>query len=513
MTGKDTGYTFRIRDRKISSALAPTIAIGGKVTDGMGKPVSGAEIWLRLFTRERHVLHAKSEAQGRFVLEVPSAWVAELPPWDRANTLWAYASGDQWPTGGYQPGPHLGTAKVAPSGGASDVVVRLGPTFENRFTVLDPEGRPCEGALVEPYYIRTSLGYEPVPEWLLARIGVRTDAEGRVKLPAVPPDLLYQVRVTTPDFGIQLQRTDGSEPRAVVGRTIRLRPVGKIEGRVLADQPEMARGVRLVFTSEQVVNEPAARSTEAWLTEGFADVESDEQGRFVVPAMATGTVRIDAYVDDELPLRPRVPPSVEVLPNHTTTLDVPMAPTVVVRGSVRATDTGEPIPGVRVHVYYGVGRQGADPVSDAQGRYTAPVLPGPIRLQVIYMPEEYVQSRGVGFPFPSYEVPADAKVFELPPLEAVPAKSITGRVIDESDQPVANVRISILVGNRYFGHGKSDRNGRFNLTGVPTTIDPAKVKYQWNPEVGSTMPSECEVVKANPLVLRTLPRAARIDRP
>ena len=51
------------------------------------------------------------------------------------------------------------------------MVIRLGAATDTSFIVLDPEGRPCEGALVEPYYIRTSLGSQPLPEELVARVG------------------------------------------------------------------------------------------------------------------------------------------------------------------------------------------------------------------------------------------------------------------------------------------------------------------------------------------------------
>lgn len=60
-------------------------------------------------------------------------------------------------------------------------------------------------------------------------------------------------------------------------------------------------------------------------------------------------------------------------------------------------------------------------VSDAQGNYTARVLPGRIGLQVIFMPEAYVLlSEGPARVRNdrSLEVPEDAKEFDLPSIEA-----------------------------------------------------------------------------------------------
>jgi hypothetical protein len=290
-----------------------------------------------------------------------------------------------------------------------------------------------------------------------------------------------------------------------------LRPVGRIEGQVIADGANSAPGITLAFHSPERPSEPRAWPVQEWPTEGFADPKTDEQGRFVVPAIAVGDAWIEAIVDEKQPLRPKLPASLRVQAGQTTSLEIPMVPTVVVRGSVRVKDTGKPVPGVLIHIYYGVGRQGADPVSDAQGNYTARVLPGRIRLQVIYMPPKYVWVHGDAFPFPEYEVRADVKQFDLPPIEVRPTKSIPGRVVDQQGQPVGNIWISVVEGDQHYGLGKSDKNGQFNVFGVPVTINPASVKYKWHPAVGpgrpvvSTMRSQCEVPSAPRIPARRSP--------
>jgi hypothetical protein len=335
----------------------------------------------------------------------------------------------------------------------------------------------------------------------MVRIAAHTDAEGRVKLPAASQDTLFEVRITTKDFGIQVQRVEKSKPPAIVGRTIHLRPVGKIEGRVIADPPETARDVRFVFTTEDY-----SGNSPLWRTEGNADVKSDKDGRFVVPVLAEGALRIDVLVNENQPLRPKLPEFVRLHAAITTSLEIPMVPTVSVRGSVRAKDTGKPIPGGAVYIYYGVGRQNAEAVTDAQGNYTARVLPGRIGLQMISMPEEYVQpgepwNRPIG-------VPEGAKEFDLPPVELVPATRIEGRLVDEHDRPVSNTGIDVIDGNRRYGYGKSDSSGKFSVAGVPTTIDPTKAEYQLFTD-DNMVSRKCEVLKTNPLILRALPRESR----
>jgi len=133
---------------------------------------------------------------------------------------------------------------------------------------------------------------------------------------------------------------------------------------------------------------------------------------------------------------------------------------------------------------------------------------------VVFMPSEYVSAAGTGADsINSYDVPADAKQFDLPPIEAVPAKTVAGRIVDQDGRPLAKAHISLHEGDRSYGGGKSDSEGRFVLSSVPESIDPAKVKYGWTPENGSTMPTDCEILQTDPLVLRALPRDPAQDRP
>lgn len=129
---------------------ASGVTVRGKVTDESGKPVAGAEVWLPwgIFGVGRvHALHGESDSEGRFALEVPAAWISDPRPWDRWQTLWAHADGHQ-----------LGSGMARFPDGASDVTIRLGPPADTSFVVSDPDGRPCAGALVEPYYVRTATG-------------------------------------------------------------------------------------------------------------------------------------------------------------------------------------------------------------------------------------------------------------------------------------------------------------------------------------------------------------------
>ena len=87
-----------------------------------------------------------------------------------------------------------------------------------------------------------------MPAGLKQRVSGRTDANGRVLLPALARESLYSVSVTTEKYGTQIQRFT-VDPSTLAERTIRLRPVGRIEGRVIADKPEWVPGLRCTITT------------------------------------------------------------------------------------------------------------------------------------------------------------------------------------------------------------------------------------------------------------------------
>src|SRR5206468_7390477 len=127
-------------------------------------------------------------------------------------------------------------------------------------------------------------------------------------------------------------------------RTIRLRPVGRVQGRIVADRPELARGITLYFTTEEGVR------LGSWSAEGEAHAVTDDQGRFSVPALASGMMRVEGGVDPALPARLRLPELVPVRPADATRLEIALEPAVKVRGIVRARESGTPLADASISV-------------------------------------------------------------------------------------------------------------------------------------------------------------------
>ncbi len=126
-----------------------------------------------------------------------------------------------------------------------------------------------------------------------------------------------------------------------------------------------------------------------WEAEGAAVVETDEQGRFRIPAIASGPVSITvARLPTESLFAPRLRTDVRVTAGETAHVEIRMEKLVRVKGTIRTDDTQMPVAAAEIFVGYGESPQGERVTSDKQGRYEVRVLPGTVSTQVVYTPPE-----------------------------------------------------------------------------------------------------------------------------
>lgn len=451
--------------------------IRGTVVDQQRKAISRAKLWYEYAysrrDREHLSVSTRSDAEGKFTLEVP--------PLAPDGKWFARADADIW---AFSPKHCL--ASVSPrhpesKKDASGLRIELAPASDSSVVVLDPQGNPVAGVIVEPTNYRTRRGYDVIPEAAKPLVGARTDDNGRARLPWLARDRMFNVWVTTKKYGVQTQRftVKADQPAE---RVVRLRPVCRIQGRVIAAKPEWARENRLVFTTEENWKQGGARPP--WPTEGHADVTTDEDGRFEIPVIAAGRLSmLDTVIDETLPVRLDLPERGELPAGETTVFELPMLKLVDIRGSILAEDTGEPLKGIKVHVYYGKMRQGTDVVSNAKGQFSARVLPGRVRFQPMNLHStNYLQ---FGSPRPQ-QVSADANGFELPPIKVVPSKPVDGRLVDEDGAPVAQAEVIAYYRNWLCSAAKTERDGRFTLPKMPTAVKPEEASYRVVLGVGET---------------------------
>jgi hypothetical protein len=199
-------------------------------------------------------------------------------------------------------------------------------------------------------------------------------------------------------------------------------------------------------------------------TNGEAVVETDKQGRFGIPAIATGPVSISvARLPNESPFAPRLPNDIWVTPGENLHVEIPVEKLVRVKGTIRTDDTQMSVAGAEISILYNKDLQWDFGTSDSQGRYEAQVLPGDIRTQVVFVPREthYVE---VGEHWNKrIQVPPGLNEFELPPIVLSPTETCTGTLIDQDGHPIAGAYVSGICGHRRYGFAETNGRGEFTL--------------------------------------------------
>jgi hypothetical protein len=452
-----------VRGNVAAEETAPRQVVGS-VVDEQGKPAAAARLWWRV----RHTpderdstVEGASDEEGKFRLQAPPAWKPERPS-AASNMLWVLAKGKSLTV--------VRAIQESDSNGKeTGLVIRLSPAGDTSFRVFDSRGAPLAGVTVEPWhFLGPHNGYDIIPEPIRNRLRATTDGSGTVEMPAMPRKGFLTAQLAEESFGIQQVRLDDLES-APAERLITLRETGRIEGRLIADKPEWTRGVKLFFTTSldsRYLGENFAADAE-----GTAGTVTDDAGRFVVPAIASGKLRIESRAVKNSPFLPNLPENVEVRRGATSEVEIPMIEGLVVRGRIRTEDTQEPVPGAEIHIYYGVQRQGENVVSDAAGRFEALALPGKVAAQVIVLPKEFGERyEQTGAPWSErQETGANAREFELRPIVLSRVAAIEGKLLDHRGRPMAKTRLNGVVKFRRYGFGQTDDEGRFSIN-VPRQI-------------------------------------------
>lgn len=424
--------------------------VRGRVVDATGEPIAGAQLWLPLQYQPKRTVQTTADDAGHFELRCPADWIS--PRVSRsAWTVWFYAPGYSIQS--------QSVYEVIRGSSEQEYTIQLPPESDTRFRVLTPEGQPLAGVLVQPQNYKTSVGYALVPEEMLPVVSARTDTNGLVTLPAIQSDLLFRLEMSNDEFGRQTIRMDYNS--AMPDREIRLRPTATIKGRLVGDDPTWVRGVRLAFTTDN--------RDEGKEPQGIADVVTDDQGLFEVPVIASGgPLRPYVNLDPELPVRPLLRDDRYLTAGETLQLEIPLVAAPLVHGKVVVKSTGQPVANAEISLGYGGFRQSDLVITDETGRYEGRALPGDVRVHIIALPRGLVQ---LGAPWNEpYQVPANVEAFELPTIEVVGTREVSGQLIDTNDQPLANISVMAVEENRRYGFGTSDAEGRFKLD-VPDGVD------------------------------------------
>ena len=226
---------------------------------------------------------------------------------------------------------------------------------------------------------------------------------------------------------------------------------GHIDGRLDVQGGQLPPGLKITVQTESQLSNGHRVGTY-----GEQEVEVAADGRFKIEDIAAGPITILPFLDDDQPLRAEVPPDVRVEQGKTTSLVIPVRRGVLVRGQVRKQDTKQGYPDFQLVLLYGQSARDHrdmlhkyDIETDAEGRFTAVVPPGPIELRPLSAPRDYLDveswTHTGGYWGSRRIVPAAeendtsrARACDLEPIDLAPAATISGRLVDLDMKPLGN---------------------------------------------------------------------------
>ena len=394
--------------------------LSGVVVGPDGRPSPGALVVAAggAWDGEPPVLmgRATADGEGRFVLEL-----GDEPSGCDRPTLWAFG-----------PGLVAASSPIDRDAlGGRPTRLTLGPPGRSTFVVAGPDGRPVAGARITPR--RVAREVPEIPEAIAALGSSTTDRDGRAVLSAFRPEELLAVDVEAEGFGLQPREFRTPEGMADVGsKSIALAAVGRVSGRVVAEDPQAVAGLAVRVTSSTAGRGGA--------NAGLAPATTDASGRFEVPAIAAGVVTVRVRPRAGSPDLPARVPRRGLEAGRGVEVEIPLIRGVRVVGEAVDDRDGRPIAGAVVSVVPSGPLEPSRVRSDAQGRFEAYVPSGLVSHRVLKVPAPYLCPPEFVGPRP-VEVPAAIARFELPKVALTRGADLRGSVLDELDQPEGGARV------------------------------------------------------------------------
>jgi hypothetical protein len=477
-----------------ADASKPERAIGGTIVDHEGKPVGQALVfwrlqdWLGLLTA-----NAKTDASGQFRIPQPAV--------GKGNGI--YGPGWLWIVTPQKQLSVFPVPRDALQSDAQPLRLTLPQPAALQVTVRDPAGKPLVGAKVSLNRRHTpdADGHgvtQSVPDVVANLVAETTNEHGVVVFPGVNPCETEGLRVTTPQSG-QQDCWYGEPSEKTPAREITLRPVGRVKGRLAADSPEGVRGRKIKVSTMR-----ATERRSSTVPSGTAEVVTDEQGRFNIPAIAEGKVSVEvefAPHDRYLPVSPWTDAGL-LQTGGEIDVELPLERGIRVHGIIRESGSGRPLP--EIGVLYRI---------DLEHRCMLfAVLPNPDGRFEFFWLSRWDSPRELGLavtPFlggcDPWAVPfwgtecyvgrdrsPDCKELEVPPIEMA---QLHGRVVDAAGKSIAHATTADVFSEieadgtkvsrkLYSPQAKTDDAGRFIAWVNPnqrlrlTITSPGMVAYE-----------------------------------
>ena len=459
------------------------IEIVGSVVDAKGSPVSNC--WVGMFVMpktadderksaessfeqgERFVLEAKTGADGRFTMAAPrdhhafdgSFWAIQpdgAAGFVRLNCTWGYLQE---------------RLKIQV---ADDVAT---------VHVVDDKGRDVPNASVRLEAVRNRRAATiRLPAKVRQSLAASTDGQGRVSWRGWPATAIRGVAVSTRDHGTQYlsDRLASSWVKRGKALQLHLRPVASIRGRVGGFDPQRDAGLQLQIRTQDHDGRPPMFGREV------VDVADD--GAFSVSRIAAGRVAVISSLAADAEHKLRAAPIAILEPGENRSLPndrLQMVRAVTVRQRIIKSDSGKGLPKMRLRVLWGNAvksdgswRSSKATMTDADGWWTAKVLPGLVNVRIRSLPDGYQGTAWFdgrnGYLGVEHDIPATDKIVTLPPERYVPAKKWSGQLLLPDGTKAADWSVyghPISWDDVGVGGVQTDREGRFTWT-YPTGYKP-----------------------------------------
>ena len=429
-------------ERLLYLVLATGATLSGQVVDDTDAPVPGATLrlgesregdasrsWSRAMLDPRPRPETTSDPDGAF------AWEHLRPgSWDLVVNAEGYAEERV-------PGIELEEGRARDLG-----LLRLatGTPLEGR--VQDADGAPLEGAVVHliarsPSFVTVSTGGPAAPDAV-------SDADGHFSLPDRRPgeeiDLLVQREGFVPR----------DVPGVVVGGeliVVELEPAARLSGTVLGDDGGGVAGATVMATTEGGTAGPGGR---LWSGEVLSSTASDDEGRFELGDLPAARLTLRVEAGGWLPEERS---GLEVSSGDNDLLTIRLRRGASVEGRVFGAD-GAPVADAAV----GVVEEGLHDISgistDADGHY---------RLEGVEPGTRLVSATAEDGRSVSRELEVVDGVNSLD-LVFEPGWSVTGVVVDEAGEPVADALLTLTSDSSTWGglDARADLRGAFAFEDV-----------------------------------------------
>ncbi|RYX85073.1 carboxypeptidase regulatory-like domain-containing protein [bacterium] len=424
-------------------SAVPTLAVplSVSVVDDKGKPIAGADVQLESFgkTPRGFVLNQTGE-QGTTSFDfepIPNAIYGDF-----AGRIFVKKNGYA-----------IGSGQLFFK--KPNLRIELGPPAKISGKVLDPEGKPIQGATIA-YLASQKAGGESDMLYdgpLLPKVTTRSTADGTWQLPDVPTDSQVYVSIKAPErVSVRTQILAGSSADTI------LQPGAQIKGRVLGLDGKPLAGIHV-----------GAQGTTNGNSSSGSSAKTEADGTFTLDGLATGTYNISFYSEEEEP--PFVIAASEAI---SATIGAPLqlpdahaVAGIMIGGHVLDSVSKAPVPGASVGVYGGVHPASSATVAsastDEKGFWKMRTLPGQSKIYLMGIPREFKRDQNTRelVLAPTDNLNLDFDIERLPTL--------SGRLVDENGKGIkASVGINQGYERNYFA--SSDEKGDFTAYG-PTVGD------------------------------------------